>query len=107
SIAHLIADSGKRSVTIDLDTARGQEDLRTLARTADVVYESTPRRWLAERGFGWEELSALNPALSLISVTPFGRTGPLRDTTAGRASERARGTRGWSRGATSPARTGR
>ena len=32
-----------------------------------------------ELGLGWEALHELNPALILLSITPFGQTGPYRD----------------------------
>src|SRR5207249_4136310 len=48
-------------------------------READVVYEGLAPDYLAARGLGWEVLSALNPRLVLVSVTPFGQSGPHRE----------------------------
>jgi len=65
----------KRSVTLDLRTAAGQDVMRTLVRDADVLVENfrpgTMERW----GLGWEQLHELNPDLTVLRVSGFGRTG--------------------------------
>ncbi len=66
----------KQSVIIDLESDAGRAELRELARTADFVIESFAPGYLGERGLGYEALSALNPALVMVSITPFGQTGP-------------------------------
>jgi benzylsuccinate CoA-transferase BbsE subunit len=50
-----------------------------LARSADVVIESFKPGRLREIGLGWETLNQINPALILLSIAPFGQTGPYRD----------------------------
>ena len=69
-------NAGKRSVTLDLETAAGGEGLRRLAQRADVLVETFPPGHLDARGLGWPALSGLNPGLVLVSITPFGQTGP-------------------------------
>lgn len=69
----------KRSLTLDLTRPRGAELFRRLAASADVVIESFAPGRLAELGLGWETLHKVNPALILLSVAPFGQTGPYRD----------------------------
>jgi benzylsuccinate CoA-transferase BbsE subunit len=69
----------KRSLTLDLGTARGRELMLALARSADVLVESFAPGELAKLGLGWEELHRRNPALVLVSIAPFGQTGPYRD----------------------------
>ncbi len=69
----------KRSLTLDLSTAKGGEVFARLAQSADLVIESFAPGRLAELGFGWERLHALNPALILCSISPFGQSGPYRD----------------------------
>ncbi|GMU39941.1 MAG: CoA transferase [Chloroflexota bacterium] len=73
---HLYLNQGKRSVTLDLDTADGRAVLRELIATADVLVESFRPGALAEIGFGYEQLKAEFPGLVYLSVTPFGQTGP-------------------------------
>ena len=63
---------GKRSVVCDIDSHQGQDEVRTLAASADVLLESFVPGHLAERNLGPHELAAVNPALVYVSVTPFG-----------------------------------
>ena len=65
-----------RSVVLDLDTEADREVLLDLVRGADFcIAAATPGQLLA-RGLGDAELSALNPGLVYVSITPFGQTGP-------------------------------
>ncbi len=66
----------KKSVTLNLDTARGRELLRELARGADLLIEDWPVGALEALGSGFAELHALNPRLVVCSITGFGQTGP-------------------------------
>ncbi len=71
-----IAARGKRSLTVDLRRPEGQQLVRDLVREADVVLENfrpgTMERW----NLGWEDLSAVNPAIVMVRVSGFGQTGP-------------------------------
>jgi succinyl-CoA--D-citramalate CoA-transferase len=69
----------KRSVTIDLRTAAGQELVRRLVPLCDIVVENFRPGTLEEWGLGWETLNALNPRLIMVRVSGFGQTGPYRD----------------------------
>jgi len=69
----------KRSLTLDLEHPEGAAILRLLAEGADVVVESFKPGAMARMGLGWEVLHALNPALVLCSIAPFGQSGPYRD----------------------------
>lgn len=66
----------KRAITLDLDRAEGREILRRLAAKADFLIESGNPGEMAARGAGYDTLSALNPALVYVSITPFGQDGP-------------------------------
>ena len=69
----------KRSITLDLNHPRGVGIFLELARGADLVIESFKPGAIAALGLGWDVLHALNPALILCSIAPFGQTGPYRD----------------------------
>jgi crotonobetainyl-CoA:carnitine CoA-transferase CaiB-like acyl-CoA transferase len=66
----------KRSVVLDVATAEGREQLRALVKDADIVIESSAPGYLASLGLGYADLAAINPAVVLVSITPFGQTGP-------------------------------
>lgn len=78
SLFWLAYSCNKRSVTLALDHETGQEGLRRLVQTADVVLESFPPGYLDDLGLGYEALSTLNPGLIFTSISPFGQTGPRR-----------------------------
>jgi crotonobetainyl-CoA:carnitine CoA-transferase CaiB-like acyl-CoA transferase len=69
-------NAGKRGVSLDWTRSRGRELLLELARHADAVLENHAPGQLAASGLGFDALSAANPELVLISITPFGQTGP-------------------------------
>ena len=69
----------KKSISIDLGNADGQQLVRRLAAECDVVIENYKVGTLARYGLGYEHLSAIRPDLVYCSVTGFGQTGPYRD----------------------------
>ena len=74
-----IVARGKRCLALDLRSPDGIAALRELVAEADVVVENYPAAVLAKRGIGWNELSAINPKLIMLSVSCFGATGPYAD----------------------------
>ncbi len=76
---HAALNRNKRSVTIDLKTERGCEQLRTLIRSADALLEGFRPGTMARLGFGVEAVRELNPRLVYVSISGFGQTGPYRD----------------------------
>jgi formyl-CoA transferase/succinyl-CoA--D-citramalate CoA-transferase len=74
-----IISRGKKSVTIDLRTAAGQETLRRLAVTADVLIENFRPGTLEAWGLGPDELHRANEALTVVRISGYGQDGPYRD----------------------------
>lgn len=70
------ANRGKRSVTADLRSEEGQELVRRLVKTADVVIENFKLGGLVKYGLDYESLKAINPRIIYCSITGFGQTGP-------------------------------
>jgi len=69
----------KRSILLDLKTARGLEVVRDLVRTADIVVENMRPAVKFRLGVDYEALSAINPALVYGSISGFGQDGPYSD----------------------------
>lgn len=76
SLIFLIANLNKRGVRLKLDDPEGQELLRRMAGTADIIVESFKPGYLASLGLDHASLSRENPGLIMVSITPFGQTGP-------------------------------
>jgi crotonobetainyl-CoA:carnitine CoA-transferase CaiB-like acyl-CoA transferase len=70
------ANRGKLSVALNLASAEGQEIVRALATSCDVLIENYKAGSLAKYGLDYASLAALNPRLVYCSVTGFGQTGP-------------------------------
>ena len=68
---------GKKSVVVDISTAAGQQAIRELVTTCDVLVENFKVGNLARFGLDYASLSALNPGLIYCSITGFGQSGPL------------------------------
>ena len=69
----------KRSIAVDLASARGAETIRMLAKTADVFVENYRPGSLDRMGLGYADLAKINPRLVYASVSGFGLSGPYRD----------------------------
>ena len=69
----------KKSLTLNLRSAEGQEIVRKLAQEADIVIENFRPGALEKWNIGWEQLSALNPRLIMVRLSGYGQTGPDRD----------------------------
>lgn len=67
---------GKRSIAVDIATPTGQQIVRELAASADIVIENYKVGGLRKYGLDHAALSALNPRLITCSITGFGQTGP-------------------------------
>ena len=74
-----LRNANKFGVVLDLDDAGGRDRLLELAGSADIVLESFAVDWSVQRGLTPDDLRRVNPALVVVSITPFGRTGPYRD----------------------------
>jgi crotonobetainyl-CoA:carnitine CoA-transferase CaiB-like acyl-CoA transferase len=72
----LCTNRNKRSLTVDITQAAGQQIVRELAAQADVVLENFKVGGLKAYGLDYENLAALNPRLVYCSITGFGQDGP-------------------------------
>lgn len=73
---YLAQNANKKSLVLDLKTPVGQEILKRLVSTADVLVENHRAETLPKLGLGAEHLRALNPRLIYCSMSGYGHTGP-------------------------------
>ena len=69
----------KESVVLELASESGRRQLRELAAGADILIESQHPGALARLGLDYDTLARDNANLVMLSITPFGQTGPYRN----------------------------
>ncbi len=62
----------KKSLVLDLKSAKGREILRDLIRASDVVLENFRPDTMDKLGFGWEAIQKINPRAIYCSICGFG-----------------------------------
>ncbi len=72
------ANRNKRSITIDIAKREGQDLIRRLAASCDVLVENFKVGDMARYGLDAASMRALYPRLIYCSITGFGQTGPYR-----------------------------
>lgn len=76
---YLAINRGKKSVTIDLKSAEGQEIVHRMLEDADVLVENFRPGSGLQRIFDYKVLSERYPKLVILHISAFGDHGPLRD----------------------------
>lgn len=79
SAYYLSCNRNKRGIALDLENEAAREVLDGLIRRADVLVENFLPAALAKFGLAPDRLRTLNPELVVVSISGFGRTGPLAD----------------------------
>jgi len=79
SAYYLSINRNKRSLTLNLESERGRDLFRELAREADVLVENFRVGKMAEWGLGYEDLREANPGLVYCSISGYGQDGPDSD----------------------------
>ena len=69
----------KLGLTLDPMRPEGQEVVRKLVATADVVVANLPPQTLAAMKLDYDSLKAIKPDIILTTVTAYGRGGPYSD----------------------------
>jgi CoA:oxalate CoA-transferase len=72
-------NTNKLSVTLNPETARGKKIFFDLIKTTDILVENQAPKRIEDLGLTYERLEKINPKLIMVSITPFGQTGPCRD----------------------------
>jgi len=69
-------NAGKESICVNLEAPGSTALVRRLAAKADVVIENFRPDVMARHGLAWNDLSADNPRLIMLSISGFGQEGP-------------------------------
>ncbi len=72
-------NANKRGATLDLESERGRSLAADLMAKADIVVESFAPGEIKSLGLGYDAIQKTNPAAIMVSITPFGQTGPWCD----------------------------
>lgn len=75
----LTVNLNKRGVTLNVTAPTGRAIFLDLARRADIVLVDRQPMDLRKLGLTPEAMRAVNPALIVTTITPFGWTGPYAD----------------------------
>lgn len=75
----LQCNRNKRSMTLNPLTEEGQEVVRRLVATADIVVANMPDAMMRQQGLDYDSLKAIKPDIILASATAYGRGGPYSD----------------------------
>ena len=66
----------KLGITLDLTSRRGKDLLLRLVATSDAVIENYTASVLPKLGLDYDRLRQANPELVMVSMPPFGKSGP-------------------------------
>ena len=76
SAYYLCVNRNKKSITVDIKSAKGQKVIKELAAVSDIVVENFSVGELKKYGLDYESLSKINSKLIYCSLTGFGQNGP-------------------------------
>ena len=72
----ILLNANKRSITLNLKEERGREILRELIKQGDVFVENFAPGAIERLGFGYDEVSRINPRIIYAQVKGFAQDGP-------------------------------
>lgn len=78
SLTFIHANTNKRSIVLDFERQTDRETLARLLASANLFVEGTPLGYLEKFSFDDQRFKEEFSRLVVVSLTPFGRTGPYR-----------------------------
>lgn len=75
----LSLNTGKKGITLNLSTDTGKDIFRKLIESSDVLVENNECGLMEDMGLDYKRLSSINPRLIMVSITPFGQSGPYNN----------------------------
>lgn len=79
SLYYMQHNRGKKSLCVDFSKAETIDVLHELVKTVDIVVENYGPGVMKKRRLDYAALSKIHPPLIMLSISAFGRTGPLSD----------------------------
>jgi len=76
SYCFTVLNRNKRSLAIDMKSAKGRDIVQQLAKRADIITENFRPGVVKKLGLDYESLHLANPGLVYASMSGFGQTGP-------------------------------
>ena len=75
----LYLNRNKRGITLNLKKDSGRKILFDLLKDTDVLIEDMTPKLVKSLNLDYPHLKEVNPELIVVSMTPFGQTGPYKD----------------------------
>jgi formyl-CoA transferase len=71
-----LLNMNKKSITLNLKSERGRQIFTELVKNADVFVENLGPGSVERLGFGYDDVSRINPRIIMAQIKGFGSTGP-------------------------------
>ncbi len=72
-------NSGKKSLGLNMRTAKGKEIICELVKVSDIVIQNFRPGTIAAMGLGYDKLRELNKGIIMANVSAYGQYGPYQD----------------------------
>lgn len=82
SIYYEAMNRNKKSVALDLKSEEGKKVIHKLIKDSDILITNYSIGVPEKLGFGYDEISKINPQIIMVHITGFGLTGPKKDQAA-------------------------
>ena len=79
SALFLYLNTRKKGITLNLNCKTGRNIFKQLVMEADVLVENFQPGEMSNMGLDFVSLEKIQPKLVMVSITPFGQTGPYRN----------------------------
>lgn len=79
SLSFWYSNGGKLSVILDLAVPDDCRSFKQLVTSSNLVIENYPSGCLDKLGLSFPDLEKINPAVSMVSISAFGRNGPYKN----------------------------
>ena len=75
-------NAGKQGVTLNVDSENGRRLFLQFLKTVDILVENVPVKRKQALRLDYKEIARASPRIVMVSLSPFGQTGPYRNLVA-------------------------